>query len=82
MKRVGWGGRWSGMRGGGLGVGVGWPPPGGGEGVSWVRGASTGGQATTSTVSPPMRQTNQRCVSLTLHLRSEMTGKTRARESK
>ena len=44
---------------GGLGVGVVWGR-GGKWGFSWVRGASTGAQATTSTVSPPMRQTRPR----------------------
>ena len=38
-----------------------------GGGVSWVRWASTGVQATTSTVSPLMRQTRPRCV--TVHRR-------------
>ena len=47
---------------GGVGGGSGLGKRGGG--VSWVRGASTGVQATTSMVSPPMRQTRPRRVTV------------------
>ena len=50
---------WEGGVGGGSGLGK-----RGGRGVSWVRGASSGVQATTSTVSPPMRQTRPRRVTV------------------
>ena len=50
---------WEGGVGGGSGLGK-----RGGRGVSWVRGASTGVQATTSTVSPPMRQTRPQRVTV------------------